>query len=140
LEPIVSTGTIPAGLDTRTTALVLNCYPGWVTPDQPACATTTQMVWEVENIEAAVRELRGRGVLFEDDDPPGPATMGGIADLEKNFPSKGTGVRVAWFRDSEGNMLSMGEPVGEGTEARSTPATGGQRQPRDAVEQRTLTR
>jgi hypothetical protein len=66
----------------------------------------------LENIEAAVKELLGRGVLFEDYDPPGPTTTDGIADLEGNHPSEGTGVRVAWFRDSEGNMLSIGQPVG----------------------------
>ena len=72
----------------------------------------TQMGWEVDDIEAAVRELRGRGVLFEEYDLPGLSTVDGIADVEGNYPSKGgVGERAAWFRDSEGNMLGMGEPI-----------------------------
>jgi hypothetical protein len=27
------------------------------------------------------------------------------------YPSKGAGERAAWFRDSEGNMLGMGQPT-----------------------------
>ena len=71
----------------------------------------TQMGWEVDDIEATVRALRARGVVFEEYDLPGLETVDGIADIEGNYPSKGTGERAAWFRDSEGNMLGMGQPV-----------------------------
>ena len=71
----------------------------------------TQMGFEVEDLEAAVAELRQRGVVFEECDFPGLTTVGGIADIEGNYPSKGTGERGAWFRDSEGNMLGIGQPV-----------------------------
>jgi len=71
----------------------------------------TQMGWEVEDIEAAVEELRGRGVVFEEYDLPGLRTVNGIADIDGNYPSKGVGERGAWFRDSEGNMLGIGQPV-----------------------------
>jgi catechol 2,3-dioxygenase-like lactoylglutathione lyase family enzyme len=71
----------------------------------------TQMGWEVEDIEATVRELRGRGVVFEEYDLPGLKTVDGIAEIEGNYPSKGSGERGAWFRDSEGNMLGIGQPV-----------------------------
>jgi catechol 2,3-dioxygenase-like lactoylglutathione lyase family enzyme len=71
----------------------------------------TQMGWEVEDIEATVRELRARGVVFEEYDVPGLKTVDGIAEIEGNYPSKGTGERGAWFRDSEGNMLGIGQPV-----------------------------
>jgi catechol 2,3-dioxygenase-like lactoylglutathione lyase family enzyme len=71
----------------------------------------TQMGWEVDDIEATVRELRGRGVVFEEYDLPGLETVEGIAAIEGNYPSKGSGERGAWFRDSEGNMLGIGEPV-----------------------------
>ncbi len=70
----------------------------------------TQMGWEVEDIEATVSELRSRGVIFEEYDIPGLQTTDGIADIEGNYPSKGTGERGAWFRDSEGNLLGIGEP------------------------------
>jgi catechol 2,3-dioxygenase-like lactoylglutathione lyase family enzyme len=71
----------------------------------------TQMAWEVEDIEATVGELRIRGVVFEEYDVPGLKTVGAIADIQGNYPSKGTGERGAWFRDSEGNMLGIGQPV-----------------------------
>ena len=69
----------------------------------------TQMGWEVEDIEATVRELRARGVVFEEYDFTGLRTVEGIADIEGNYPSKGSGERGAWFRDSEGNMLGIGQ-------------------------------
>ncbi|MER5324180.1 VOC family protein [Streptosporangium roseum] len=71
----------------------------------------TQMAWEVDDIEAVVEELRSRGVVFEEVDVPGLRTVGGIARVEGNYPSAGTGERAAWFRDSEGNLLGIGQPV-----------------------------
>ena len=72
----------------------------------------TQIALEVADIEQTVRELRGRGVIFEEYDLPGLTTVDGIAEVEGNYPSKGgKGERAAWFRDSEGNMLGMGEPI-----------------------------
>ena len=72
----------------------------------------TQMGWEVEDIEATVRELRDRGVAFEEYDLPGLRTVDGIADIEGNYPSKGgIGERGVWFRDSEGNLLGIGEAL-----------------------------
>jgi catechol 2,3-dioxygenase-like lactoylglutathione lyase family enzyme len=76
-----------------------------------ASGAHTQMGWEVDDIEATVRELRARGVVFEEYDLPGLKTVGGIADIEGNYPSKGIGERGAWFRDSEGNMLGIGQPL-----------------------------
>jgi catechol 2,3-dioxygenase-like lactoylglutathione lyase family enzyme len=72
----------------------------------------TQMGFEVDDIEATIAELRSRGVVFEDYDAPGLHTRDGIADIEGNYPSKGaSGERGAWFRDSEGNLLGIGQPV-----------------------------
>jgi catechol 2,3-dioxygenase-like lactoylglutathione lyase family enzyme len=74
--------------------------------------TFTQMGWEVDDIEAVVAELKERGVVFEEVDVPGLKTVDGIADIAGNYPSKGgKGERGAWFRDSEGNMLGIGQPV-----------------------------
>lgn len=74
--------------------------------------THTQMGWEVGDIEAVVAELRARGVVFEEYDLPGLKTVGGIADVEGNYPSKGgVGERGAWFRDSEGNLIGIGQPL-----------------------------
>ena len=43
--------------------------------------------------------LRGKGVTFEDYDLPGLKTVNGIADLGD--------IRGAWFKDPEGNILSV---------------------------------
>jgi predicted enzyme related to lactoylglutathione lyase len=66
--------------------------------------THTQAGWDVDDIEAAVEALRGRGVVFEEYDLPGFKTVNGIAEIE--------GVRGAWFKDSEGNLLAIGERLG----------------------------
>jgi catechol 2,3-dioxygenase-like lactoylglutathione lyase family enzyme len=71
----------------------------------------TQMAWEVDDIEATVAELRDRGVVFEEYDVPGLTTVDGIAEVAGNYPSKGVGERAAWFRDSEGNLIGIGESV-----------------------------
>jgi catechol 2,3-dioxygenase-like lactoylglutathione lyase family enzyme len=77
-----------------------------------ASGTHTQMGWEVDDIEATVAALRARGVVFEEYDLPGLTTVNGIAEVEGNYPSKGgVGEKGAWFRDSEGNLLGIGQPL-----------------------------
>src|SRR5688572_18208873 len=72
----------------------------------------TQMAWEVRDLEATVEWLRARGVVFEEYDFPGLRTVGGIAEVAGNYPSKGgVGERAAWFRDSEGNLFGVGQPM-----------------------------
>ena len=72
----------------------------------------TQMSWDVDDIDAAVAQLKDRGVVFEEFDLPGLTTVGGIAEVAGNYPSKGgIGERGAWFKDSEGNLLAIGQPV-----------------------------
>jgi len=55
--------------------------------------------WVVEDLEAEVAELRGRGVEFEEYDQPGLRTVDGIAVTPVG--------KAAWFKDSEGNMLTL---------------------------------
>lgn len=72
----------------------------------------TQMGFEVDDIEATVAELQARGVVFQEVDAPGLRTRGGIADIDGNYPSKhASGERGAWFHDSEGNLLGIGQLV-----------------------------
>ena len=54
----------------------------------------------VEDVESTVSELRGRGVKFEEYDLPGLKTENGIATY-------GEGMKAAWFKDSEGNTISV---------------------------------
>jgi catechol 2,3-dioxygenase-like lactoylglutathione lyase family enzyme len=73
--------------------------------------TFTQMGWTVDDVVATVAELRSRGVVFEQVNVPGLTTVDDIAEVAGNYPSKGSGEKAAWFRDSEGNMLGIGEPI-----------------------------
>jgi len=57
--------------------------------------------WVVEDLEVEVAELRGRGVRFEQYDQPGLRTVNGIAATPVG--------RAAWFKDSEGSMLTLTE-------------------------------
>jgi catechol 2,3-dioxygenase-like lactoylglutathione lyase family enzyme len=74
-----------------------------------ASGAHTQMAWDVDDIDATVGDLRSRGLVFEEYDLPGLKTVDGIAAIDGNYPSKGTGERAAWFRDSEGNLLGIGQ-------------------------------
>jgi catechol 2,3-dioxygenase-like lactoylglutathione lyase family enzyme len=77
-----------------------------------ASGTHTQMAWEVDDLAATVTQLRARGVAFEDYDFPGLRTVDGITEVAGNYPSKGgKGERAAWFRDSEGNLLGIGQRI-----------------------------
>jgi len=71
----------------------------------------TQFAFTVADIEHAAATLRSRGVRPEEYDLPGLVTHDGIAEIEGNYPSKGKGERACWFRDSEGNLIGMGEIV-----------------------------
>jgi catechol 2,3-dioxygenase-like lactoylglutathione lyase family enzyme len=67
--------------------------------------THTQLGWDVDDVEAAVARLRENGVVFEEYDMPGFKTVDGIAEIE--------GAKGAWFKDSEGNLLAIGERPAE---------------------------
>jgi hypothetical protein len=71
----------------------------------------TQIAFEVDDIDAVVADLRARGVVFESYELPGLTTVDGIAEIAGNYPRKGSAERGAWFRDSEGNLLGIGQPV-----------------------------
>ncbi len=76
-----------------------------------ASGESTQMAFEVEDLDAEVAELRQRGVEFEDVQSPGFSTRDGIATIDGNYPSVGIGERAAWFRDCDGNLLGIGQPI-----------------------------
>ena len=97
------------GLRYRCSSTVFSLYASAGDPS----GQHTQMAWEVDDIEAAVAELRARGVVFEDYDLPGLKTVDGIAQIAGTYPSDGgIGERAAWFHDSEGNLLALGQPIG----------------------------
>jgi len=73
--------------------------------------THTQMAWTVDDIDETVAFMRARGVVFEEYDIPGLPMVDGIVDIPGNYPSLGSGERAAWFRDSEGNLIGLGQTV-----------------------------
>jgi catechol 2,3-dioxygenase-like lactoylglutathione lyase family enzyme len=72
----------------------------------------TQMGLEVDDLRATMAELRSRGVVFEEYDLPGLRTRDGVAEVQGNYPSKrSSGELAAWFRDSEGNLIGIGQAI-----------------------------
>jgi catechol 2,3-dioxygenase-like lactoylglutathione lyase family enzyme len=59
----------------------------------------TQAGIEVPDVQAAVAELRSRGVVFEDYEGPGTESADGIVTTPAS--------RAAWFTDSEGNLIAL---------------------------------
>ena len=55
--------------------------------------------WRVADAEAAARELAGRGVVFE--------RYPGLEQDELGLWRSPSGARIAWFRDPDGNVLSI---------------------------------
>ena len=73
---------------------------------------STQMAFEVANLEATIADLRDRGVIFERFDMPGFDAQGDTITAPDNYPSKGTGELGTFFYDSEGNLIGIAQPVG----------------------------
>lgn len=63
--------------------------------------TATQAMFQVDDVNAVVSDLREHGVTFEEYDMPGLKTEGGIAETG--------GMKTAWFKDSEGNTIAVSE-------------------------------
>ncbi len=59
----------------------------------------SQAFWVVHDIEREVADLEARGVKFEEYDLPGLKFEHGIANAD--------GGKVAWFKDTEGNILAL---------------------------------
>ena len=59
----------------------------------------TLMGFSTSDIESEVRDLKARGVVFEEYDYPTLKTVDSIATAGP--------VRSAWFRDSEGNIVGV---------------------------------
>jgi catechol 2,3-dioxygenase-like lactoylglutathione lyase family enzyme len=64
-------------------------------------APYTVMGWEVDDIEAVVRWLQGRGVVFE--------KYPFVQNRELGIWTTPNGDKVAWFKDPDGNVLSVSQ-------------------------------
>ena len=79
-----------------------------------ASGASSQMGFEVTDIDRIVADLRSRGLEFEsfeipDFEIPGFEMEDDILVAPDNYPSKGSGERGVFFRDSEGNLLGIGQ-------------------------------
>jgi len=66
-------------------------------------AQFTILGWQVHGIEKIVRSLQSKGVHFE--------IFGFFQQDELGIWTAPTGDKVAWFKDPDGNMLSVSEHV-----------------------------
>ena len=64
-------------------------------------AQNTAFGIDTDDFDRDAAALRERGVTFLDYDLPGLKTVDGVADLG--------GMRTAWFNDSEGNIIALGQ-------------------------------
>jgi catechol 2,3-dioxygenase-like lactoylglutathione lyase family enzyme len=64
----------------------------------------TQLAWRVPDIQAALADLRARGVRIEEYVAPDPVTVNGVADMGHSW--------AAWFIDPSRNVLAVVQPKG----------------------------
>ncbi len=62
-------------------------------------AKSTAIGFQTDNLERVMKDLRSKGVVFEEYDLPGLKTVHGVATTGD--------VKAAWFKDSEGNILAI---------------------------------
>ena len=77
----------------------LHVYPS---PDNAGKSPATLAAFEVDDIEAIVDELTGKGVKFEQYD------MDSLRTDEKGIAELGE-LKGAWFKDPDGNVLAIAE-------------------------------
>jgi catechol 2,3-dioxygenase-like lactoylglutathione lyase family enzyme len=75
---------------------LLHVFPN---PDGAGKSPATVVGWAVDDVEAAVEELSGKGVTFEQYGEPFSTDERGIADFQD---AKG-----AWFKDPDGNVHAI---------------------------------
>lgn len=78
-----------------------DCTRFLVYKTEAAQSEATAAFFMVEDLDGEMKELRRHGVAFEDYDLPGLHTDNGVYAEE--------GMRSAWFKDTEGNILSLTE-------------------------------
>ena len=61
----------------------------------------TALTFDVDDIESEVKALKDKGIFFEQYDMPGMERQGDLYVAE--------GMKTAWFKDPDGNILSLFE-------------------------------
>ncbi len=79
------------------TMLMVYENPGLKAPEN----TTLGFAVSADSFDAIMADLRSKGVAFEEYDIPefGLKTVNGVAEMD--------GMKSAWFKDSEGNILNL---------------------------------
>ena len=92
---------LPEGISYRTGSTTLLVYASrHAGTNQATCVT-----WAIEDVEQVARELSAKGVTFEHYDLPG-TTVEGDVHVEGDR-------KAVWFKDSDGNILSVVNEVME---------------------------
>ncbi|HSJ53416.1 MAG TPA: VOC family protein [Anaerolineae bacterium] len=67
--------------------------------DRPSSSDATSIGFVVDDVRGTVRDLKARGVTFEEYDIPGIKTVDGIATMGPE--------EAAWFQDPDGNIIGV---------------------------------
>ena len=84
-------------LEVKTGDTTLNVYKS----EHAGTNQATALTFDVDDIESEVRELKDKGIFFEQYDMPGLERRGDLY--------VGEGMKTAWFKDPDGNILSLFE-------------------------------
>ena len=84
-------------LEVKSGDTVINVYRS----EHAGTNKATALTFEVDDIEAEVRDLKDKGIFFEQYDMPGLERQGDLYVAE--------GMKTTWFKDPDGNILSLFE-------------------------------
>jgi predicted enzyme related to lactoylglutathione lyase len=82
--------------------IMVQCGKGTVLYVYERAATKadhTVASFAVDDVDAEMKELQKKGIKFEEYNMPGLKTVHGVATVG--------GMKAAWFKDTEGNILSI---------------------------------
>src|SRR4029453_2291656 len=74
----------------------------YLTPNA-GTSKASQAFWQVEDVDREIEQLKARGVVFENYEMPGTKSASGAISAG--------GAKAAWFKDTEGNILSLVQPL-----------------------------
>ena len=84
-------------LEVKSGDTVINVYRS----EHAGTNQATALTFAVDDIEAEVRDLKEKGIFFEQYDMPGLEKRGDLYVAE--------GMKTTWFKDPDGNILSLFE-------------------------------
>ena len=90
-----------AELPTRIVYVCVGSSFALVPSESAGKAPYSLMTWYVDDLETEMAALRSLDVAFEEYNSPWLKTENGVANLDGN--------QLAWFKDSEGNLLALAQ-------------------------------